>query len=65
MAARQHEKLARELAEMSRQELIRRLLQLHCDFDLDFTDAFLDSLSLERLRHIVLAAMLHQHSQQA
>ena len=64
MSTRQHEKLAKELAEMDRDELIRRLRRLHCDFDLDFTDAFLDSLSMERLRHIVLAAMLHQHSQQ-
>lgn len=62
MTTRQHEKLAQELAEMSRSELIKRLRQLHCDFHLDFTDAFLDSLSLERLRHIVLAAMLHQQS---
>lgn len=48
---------------MGREELTRHLQRLHCEFDLDFTDEFLDSLSLERLRHIVLAAMLHQHSQ--
>ncbi len=63
MHTRHHEKLTRELAEMGREELTRHLQRLHCEFDLDFTDEFLDSLSLERLRHIVLAAMLHQHSQ--
>ncbi|MFP3937598.1 MAG: hypothetical protein ACLFVW_04590 [Phycisphaerae bacterium] len=63
MATREHEKLARELAEMGRDELTAILRRMHCEFDLDFTDEFLGSLSLERLRHIVLAAMLHDHSQ--
>ena len=47
------------LANMTRCDLIKALKQLQCHFELDFTDEFLDGLSLERLRHTVLAAMLH------
>jgi hypothetical protein len=33
---------------------------MRCPFNLDFTDEFLDSVSVERLRHIVLGACLHE-----
>jgi hypothetical protein len=36
------------------------LHRLRCRFQLDFTDDFLESVSLERLRHIALAASLHE-----
>ena len=49
---------AAKIATMSRSELIRLLRQLRCTFELDFTDEFLESASLDRLRHIVLAATL-------
>ena len=53
------EKLATSLAGMSRSELKRRLLSLKARFPLDFTDEFLDSLSSDKLRHILLAAQLN------
>jgi hypothetical protein len=56
----QTEKLITELATMGRQQLIDRLRGLRCSFPLDFTDEFLMSEPLNRLRHIVLAAWLQQ-----
>jgi hypothetical protein len=44
---------------MGRSELIALLRAADCAFRLDFTDEYLDSLSVERLRHIALAAKLH------
>ena len=48
-----------ELQVMDRPALVACLRRLHCHFDLDFTDEFLDTISLERLRHIVLGASAH------
>ena len=53
------QQLADRLSCMDRGNLVTILRQLHCPFDLDFTDEFLSSTSLERLRHIVLSAILH------
>ena len=44
------------IARMDRPRLRDVLGQLDCGFALDFTQAFLRSVSLARLRHIVLAA---------
>jgi hypothetical protein len=51
--------LLKRAAEMDRLQLIGMLRSLHCGFELDFTDEFLETVSLERLRHIVVAAALH------
>lgn len=53
------EQFARAVAAMPRQELIATLRGLHCPFQLDFSEAYLQSLSDDRLRHVVLAAGLH------
>ena len=45
---------------MSRQELIRKLLTMQCGFPIDFSRDFLDSISIEQLRHIVLDATFHE-----
>ncbi len=59
----QVEELAGRIAGMDRPELISLLRGMECSFDLDFTDEFLDGISLERLRHIILGAALHvRHS---
>jgi len=50
------------IEEMGRADLVRLLKGMRCSFALDFTDEFLDSLSLQRLRHIVLGAGLHDRS---
>jgi len=53
------EKFASRLAAMDRQGIIRLINGMRCDFRLDFSEEFLNSVSLERLRHIALAASLH------
>ena len=58
MIAGQMEELALKLARMDRPDLISALDALNCGFPIDFTEAYLDSISLERLKHIVLAASL-------
>ncbi len=55
------DQLACELAQMDRETLIETLREMKCTFDLDFTNEFLDSVSIERLRHIALGASLHLH----
>lgn len=53
------EELAVRIAHLDREGLMGQLRQLKCSFELDFTDEFLASLSVDRLRHILLAAALH------
>ena len=55
------EKLAASMAGMSRSQLKRKLLSIKTRFPLDFTEEFLDSLSSDKLRHILLAALLNSH----
>ena len=52
--------LATRLAAMDRAALMRILRGMDCEFELDFTDEFLQTVSLARLRHIILAARLHE-----
>lgn len=59
------EALIERIAGMDRPALVDTLQNLNCDFRIDFTAEFLDSISLERLRHIVLAASLHDHQVKA
>lgn len=44
---------------MGRAALVQAILEVDCDFPVDFTDDGLRSLSLEKLRHIYLALILH------
>ena len=62
MAGPAPEYLAEQLQRMDRRRLVRTLQGLHCPFDLDFTEDFLRTVSLSRLRHIILAASLHAES---
>ena len=50
------------MAGMDRDELIRTLQGIRCPFKMDFTKEFLNSISLERLQHIVLAASLRERT---
>lgn len=52
--------LARRLAGMDRRDVVALLREMACSFDLDFTDEFLLSLSLDQLQHIAMAAKLHE-----
>jgi len=51
------DRLARELALLDRDELKPRLLRFRSPTRLDFTPEYLDSLSTEQLRHLLMAAM--------
>ena len=62
MVSEQMEQLALKLSGMDRPDLLAALGTLDCDFPIDFTEEYLDSISLERLKHIVLAATLHAHN---
>jgi len=59
MKTDQAEKFAEQVSSMDRQSLIRLLRRFQCKFEMDFTDEFLNKMSLPRLRHIVVGAMLH------
>ena len=51
------EKLCSQIASMSKPEVIRRLTHFNGHPKLDFTSEYLESLSTDRLRHILLAAV--------
>ncbi len=61
MPSNRMEQLADKIGCMGRPDLIQTLRGLQCDFQIDFSDDFLETLSIERLKHIVLAASLHDH----
>ncbi len=52
------ERIATKLASMSRSQLKGSLRSLKTRFRMDFTDEFLDSLSKDKLCHILLAARI-------
>ena len=56
------EDLASRIAVMNRKQVLREITQFSGRFSLDFTRDFLESQSLNRLRHILLAAQLQQHN---
>lgn len=64
MQGQQVEILVDRIQTLDRAGLIEMLRGLDCGFQIDFSDEFLGSVSLERLRHIVLAASLHVHNQE-
>ena len=47
---------------MTRPQLVTLLRGLQCDFHLDFSDEYLASLSLDRLRHITVSASLRSRT---
>lgn len=60
MTSREHfEHTATSLAELNRQELTRRIKNFHGRFKFDFTDNYLNNLTVDRLRHILLAALIN------
>ncbi len=61
MTHQETEQFVQEISRMNRRSLIGALRHLHCDFELDFTDEFLNSISLDRLRHIAIAATTRSH----
>jgi len=47
---------------MDRCKLSRAILDMDCDFRVDFTEKQLRHLSMEKLRHVYLALVLHGKS---
>jgi len=63
MASREYfEQTATSVASLGRNELKRRIKGFRGRFKLDFTEDYLDDLSVERLRHILLAALINAKS---
>jgi len=55
---RRFEKTAVSVATLGRGELKRQIRGFQGRFKLDFSDDYLNSASLDRLRHILLAALI-------
>ena len=53
------EQMAASLADLSRDDLKKRIRDFRGRFKLDFSDDYLDALTLDRLRHLLLAALLN------
>jgi len=60
MATKQYfEREATSIAALGRNELERRIRNFRGRFKLDFTQDYLRKLSVDRLRHILLAAVMN------
>ncbi|MHC4632654.1 MAG: hypothetical protein ACYS9C_15500 [Planctomycetota bacterium] len=60
MASREYfEQTATSIAALGRNELKRRIKNFRGRFKLDFTEDYLNNLSVDRLRHILLAALIN------
>lgn len=54
------DEVASTVATMSREEVQKEIMYFNGRFKLDFTPEYLNTQTLERLRHILLAAKLQQ-----
>jgi hypothetical protein len=60
MVSREYfERTATSVASLDRGELTKRIKNFRGRFKLDFTEDYLKKLSVDRLRHILLAAILN------
>ena len=59
MAPQKIDRTAAEVSSMDRSQLSRAILDMDCDFPVDFTEKQLRKLSMEKLRHVYLALILH------
>lgn len=63
MASKKHfEQRATSIATLDRNELKKRIRNFKGQFKLDFTENHLNNLSVDRLRHILLAALINVKS---
>ncbi|MBN1795505.1 MAG: hypothetical protein JW804_02425 [Sedimentisphaerales bacterium] len=56
------EKTATTIANLNRDQLTSKIKNFKGRFRMDFTEAYLKNLSVDRLRHILLAAMVTTRS---
>jgi hypothetical protein len=54
----QLDSLIRVVSAMDRDDVTRRLLRFRASFNVDFTPDYLRGLSLDRMRHLLVAACL-------
>lgn len=60
MTSEKHfEQTATSIASLGKDELKKRIRNFQGRFRLDFTDNYLDNLGIDRLRHILLAALIN------
>lgn len=59
MTAKQFETEAITIASLDRMELTKRIKKFRGSFKLDFTEDYLNQSSLDRLRHILLSALIY------
>ena len=59
------EKMCSRIASMSKLEVIDRLVHFDGPMNLDFTNEYLETLSTDKLRHILLAALTTVRRKQA
>ena len=52
------ERQVNSISALGRKELKRRIKKFPGRFKMDFTDDYLNKISIERLRHILLAALI-------
>ena len=57
------EQITASISGMGKQELKKRIRNFKGRFKLDFTDDYLNRASVDRLRHILLAAMISVKAQ--
>ena len=55
---RSFEKLSASIVSMSKNQLKKQIKCFRGNFKLDFTDAYLNGCSQDKLRHILLAAVM-------
>lgn len=58
------ERTSTSIRALGRTQLKRHIKNFRGRFKLDFTDDYLDAVSLDRLRHILLAALISAKSRQ-
>lgn len=59
MVSSQVEELLADVLKMDRDGLISFLWRLDCEFQIDFTDEYLQGMNLEQIQHLVAAVVLH------
>jgi hypothetical protein len=59
VSKKKFEQTATSIAALGRNELKRRIRSFRGRFKLDFTEDYLNALSVDRLRHILLAALIN------
>ena len=52
------EEMSSSISSLSKSEVKRRLVTLKSRLNLDFTDNYLETIGLDKLRHILFAAMV-------